>query len=482
MLTIAGRRQPGQAGSYPVRNPVRPVEIVCQAPAASPAQLDAAVAGARAAAGAWAARSLEGRAELLIAAAAEAERVAAAADLPRLLTREHGKVLAEAQLELATIAGITRAYTALAAGALADERLANSAGATVVSREPQGVVAAILPFNWPVAVMLNKVVPALLAGNAVVVKTPPTCPATVLTVAAALSGALPDGVLNTVNGPGPELGEALVSHAGVDMVSLTGGGATGRRVMAAAGARLAPVVLELGGNDAAIVLPDFGIDEALARQLIDAAFVTSGQVCMAVKRVYVPAARRAEMVAALVAASEHTVAGDGLAPEVTLGPVHSDRGRRFAETLLADAESAGARVVRTGTVRAADAGSGGYLMRPAIVDGVEPGAAVVREEQFAPVLPVLAYRDLDDAVAQANDTQFGLCASVWSHDDDLAHTVARRLEAGTVFINAHGMLAMDPAAPFGGWKQSGLGRELGVEGIRAFTRSRTLVQRRAAGR
>jgi acyl-CoA reductase-like NAD-dependent aldehyde dehydrogenase len=455
---------------------------VCQAPAASPAQLVAAVAGARAAAGAWAATPLERRAELLVTAAAAAERIAAAQDLPRLLTREHGKLLAESRLELATIAGITRAYTALAAGALADERPANPAGATVVSREPHGVVAAILPFNWPVAVMLNKVVPALLAGNTVVVKAPPTCPATVLTVAAAMAGALPEGVLNAVNGPGPELGEALVSHAGVDMISLTGGGATGRRVMAAAGARLAPVVLELGGNDAAIVLADVVVDEALARQLLDAAFLTSGQVCMAVKRVYVPATQRADMVAALVAASEGTVAGDGLAEEVTLGPVHTDRGRRFAEAMLAEAESAGARVVRTGTVRAADAERGGYLMRPAIVDGVEPGAAVVREEQFAPVLPVLPYRDLDDAVAQANDTPFGLCASVWSYDDGVAHAVARRLEAGTVFINAHGMLAMDPAAPFGGWKQSGLGRELGAEGIRAFTRSRTVVPRPRAGR
>jgi acyl-CoA reductase-like NAD-dependent aldehyde dehydrogenase len=342
---------------------------------------------------------------------------------------------------------------------------------------PHGVVAAILPFNWPVSVMANKILPALLAGDSVVVKAPPTCPATVLLVAAAMAAVLPAGVVNVVNGPDAALGAALVGHPGVDMVSFTGGVGTGQAVMAAAAATTRPVVLELGGNDAAILAPDVIGDRPLADRLVDAAFVTSGQVCMAIKRLYVHRDRVDETVAALADRLAGEVVGDGLAEGVTMGPVHTASARDRVEAMVAEAEGAGSAVLRPGRVRAEDEGSGGYFVSPALVVAPAADARIVREEQFAPALPVIPYDDIDEAVRAANATEFGLCASVWSNDDALAADVATRLSAGTVFVNTHGISSIDMYAPMGGWKQSGFGVELGPEGMQAFARQRVTVAR-----
>jgi acyl-CoA reductase-like NAD-dependent aldehyde dehydrogenase len=373
--------------------------------------------------------------------------------------------------------GMAGAFAPLAADALAARTLTGGGGRrTTVEYIPYGVVAAVLPFNWPVSVLGNKLLPALLTGNTVVVKAPPTCPGAVLAVAAAMAEALPPGVVNAVNGPGAELGEALVAHPDVDMVSFTGGVPTGRAVMAGASGALTPVVLELGGNDAALVAPDVEIDDALAAKIVEAAFITSGQVCMAVKRLFVPEDKVAAMVEALVARVGTEVVGDGLADEVTMGPVHRPQARDRVEAMLAQAEAAGARVHRPARVRDEDAGAGGYLVSPAIVDGADDNASIVCDEQFAPALPVLGYRSLDEAVDRANATPFGLCASIWTADEAVADDVIGRLQAGTVFVNAHGTSAMDYRAPFGGWKQSGYGVELGPEGMRAFTRPRTVLR------
>jgi acyl-CoA reductase-like NAD-dependent aldehyde dehydrogenase len=277
--------------------------------------------------------------------------------------------------------------------------------------------------------------------------------------------------MNTLNGPTVSLGAALVGHPGVDMVSFTGGVTAGRAVLAACAPHLRPAVLELGGNDAAVVAPDLEPDDALASRLIDAAFATSGQVCMAVKRLYVPADRLAAWRDALVAALSRTVVGDGLDEGVTMGPVHTEAARDRVEDMIALAAIGASQVIRPGTV--VDPGHG-WRVSPALVIDPDPGTPLVSEEQFAPALPVLAYTDLDGAVAAANDTAFGLCASVWSDDVELADSVAERLEAGTVWVNAHGMGAMDHLAPMGGWGQSGLGLELGLEGMSVLTRPRVL--------
>ena len=266
----------------------------------------------------------------------------------------------------------------------------------------------------------------------------------------------------------------LVAHPGVDMVSFTGGVPTGRAVMAAASGAVRPVVLELGGNDAAIVAPDTDIDDALADKLAGATFITSGQVCMAIKRLYVPHDKVRAMVDALVARVGSEVVGDGLEPEATMGPVHRPAARSCRGHV------GGGRRPRcpcppSGRVRDEDAGAGGYLVSPAIVEGAPDEAQIVCEEQFAPALPVMGYRDVDDAVRRANDSPYGLCASIWTADDDLAARAAKRLEVGTVFVNNHGTAAMDHRAPFGGWKQSGYGLELGPEGMLAFTRPKTIL-------
>jgi acyl-CoA reductase-like NAD-dependent aldehyde dehydrogenase len=476
-LLVGGEVVRGGAGSYPVTNPARPSEVVLDAPATSPAQLDAAVAAARRSQPAWAALALEERAARVVAAAEAGVAFGEANDLARLLTREHGKTHVEAVFDTATMGGMAAAFAPLVADALAARDL--SGGATRVEWVPHGVVAAVLPFNWPVSVMGNKVLPALLAGDTVVVKAPPSCPATVLLVAAAMAELLPPGVLNVVNGPDAALGAALVGHPDVDMVSFTGGVRTGQAVMAAAATTTRPVVLELGGNDAAILAPDVAGDDDLAGRVFDAAFVTAGQVCMAIKRLYVHRDRMEETVDALSGRMAGEVVGDGLAPGVTMGPVHTASARDRVEAMVSEAEQGGAAVLRPGRVRPEDEGVGGYFVSPALVVDPAPGAAIVREEQFAPALPVIPYDDIAHAVDAANDTDFGLCASVWSNDETLAAGVASRLVAGTVFVNTHGISSLDVDAPMGGWKQSGFGVELGTEGMQAFARQRVRITRPA---
>jgi acyl-CoA reductase-like NAD-dependent aldehyde dehydrogenase len=473
-LLIDGEVVAGE-GTYPVTNPARPAEVVLEAPSTSPAQLDLAVAAARRSQRAWAALDMEERAARVVAAAEAGVAAVENQDLARLLTREHGKTHLEAIFDTATMGGMASAFAPLVAEALAACDLGG--GATRIEWVPHGVVAAVLPFNWPVSVMGNKVVPALLAGDTVVVKAPPTCPGTVLLVAAAMAEQLPPGVLNVVNGPEAALGAALVGHPDVDMVSFTGGVGTGQAVMAAAAGTTRPVVLELGGNDAAILAPDVAGDATLADRLVEAAFVTSGQVCMAIKRLYVHRDRLDETVDALAGRLATEVVGDGLADEVTMGPVHTAGARDRVEALMSEAAAAGAVLVRPGRLRREDAASGGYFVSPALVVAPPADCGIVQQEQFAPALPVIPYDDIDAAVDAANDTSFGLCASVWSNDDALAADVASRLAAGTVFVNAHGLSAIDMYAPMGGWKQSGFGVELGTEGMQAFARQRVRVRR-----
>lgn len=466
-LAIGPSMVAGEDGTYPVVNPAHPDEVVLVAPAASSDQLDAAVAAARSAQPPWAGLGFDARLAALQAACDQAQESIDLEATSILLTREHGKIRVESLFDLATTAGMVGALAPLAAESLQPQRVGNS----VVERVPHGVVAAILPFNWPAAVMGNKIIPALLTGNTVVVKAPPTCPGAVLALAGAIASFLPPGVLNTLNGPSAALGAALVGHPGVDMVSFTGGVTAGRAVLAACAPHLRPAVLELGGNDPAVLAPDLEPTEELADRLLEAAFATSGQVCMAVKRLYLPAARRSEWRDALVAGLARTVVGDGLDDRVTMGPVHTEAARDRVEDMLALAAIGAAEVVRPATV--VDPGHG-WRVSPALVVDPDPDTPLVRDEQFAPALPILTYDDLDAAVAAANDTPFGLCASVWSEDLDLADRVAEQLEAGTVWVNAHGMGAMDHLAPMGGWGQSGMGLELGVEGMAALTRPRAL--------
>jgi acyl-CoA reductase-like NAD-dependent aldehyde dehydrogenase len=478
-LTIGGEPQSGAAGSYPVHNPARPTEVVGEAPAADRAQLDAAVTAARRAAPGWRALDVAERVAKVAAAATTAGERLTATDGARLFTSEHGKVLSEASFELASAPMVAAVLGSMAELALAPEQIDPQALYPRLHREPYGVAALVIPFNWPLAVMMTKLTSALTAGNTAVVKLPPTVPLAALQFGAAFAAALPPGVVNVLAAPGIELAQALVAHPGVDVISLTGGPATGRAVMAAAAPRLTPLLLELGGNDAAIIAPDMAISDQLVEQLVTATYTTGGQVCMAIKRLFVPHARVDELSDAVLARCEREVVGDGLASDVTLGPLHTAAGRDRVEALVKDAAAQGATVRTAGRIRDADADAGGYFVLPTVVTGLAQDSALASEEQFGPVLPVFGYDVIDDAVTAANATEFGLTASVWTGDDALADKVTGQLIAGTVSVNCHGMAAQDPRIPFGGVGQSGLGRELGADGIRAFTQPRGYVRQPA---
>ncbi|HVW81854.1 MAG TPA: aldehyde dehydrogenase family protein [Mycobacteriales bacterium] len=469
----------GAAGWYDVYNPARPAEVVGRAPAADSAELDGAVAAARRAAAQWSLLPVAERLAAVVAATEAAAAHAAEADLATTYTREHGKVRSEAEFEFLTAPALAQVLGMMAEDALAAELIEPPAPYPRLQREPYGVAALIIPFNWPVSVTMMKLTSALVAGNTAVVKVPPTVPLATLEFGAVLAAKLPPGVVNLLSGPGADMSRALVAHRGIDVISLTGGVATGRAVMAAAAERLTPVLLELGGNDAAIIAPDLALSEALADQLYAATYTTAGQVCMAVKRLYCPRERVGELADALVARCEREVVGDGLAPETTLGPMHTAAGRDRVAAMIAEAKAAGATVRTGGRLRDEDAESGGYFVLPTVVTGVPPEASIVADEQFGPVLPILGYDDIGEAVAAANATEFGLTASVWSGDDELADRIASRLVAGSVSINAHGMAAQDPRLPFGGVGISGIGRELGADGLRAFTRPRSFIRRPA---
>ncbi len=476
-LVIDGKPHEGHAGSYDVFNPARPAELVGQAPAADLSQLDAAVAAARRAFGEWSAMSVQQRYDALVAAANAATAQATAADLATTYTREHGKVRSEAEFEILTAPALPQILGGMAEAALAPTMVEPPAPYPRLQREPYGVAALILPFNWPIAVTMMKLSSALVTGNTVVAKVPPTVPLATLRFAELLAAQLPPGVINFLSGPGIEISSALVAHPDIDVISLTGGVATGKAVMAAAAERLRPVLLELGGNDAAIVAPDLPVTDALADQLYGATYTTSGQVCMAVKRLYCPREKVAELADALLARCDREVVGDGLAAETTLGPMHTEAGRDRVAQLIADAASRGAGVRTGGRLRAEDAGSGGYFVLPTVVTDVPVDAPLVAEEQFGAVVPIIGYDDVDEAVAAANATEFGLTASVWTGDDDLGDRIAGRLVAGTLAINTHGMAAQDPRLPFGGVGASGIGRELGPDGLLAFTQPRALIRR-----
>ena len=432
-----------------------------EAPATSAAQLDAAVDAARAAWPAWAADEPARRAAL----AAAADRIdAAAGELAALITAEQGKPLASAGGEVRAAAYWLREYAGIplapASAALEDGRR------VTVGHRPLGVVAAIVPWNFPLLLACWKLGPALLTGNTVVLKPSPDTPLATLRMGALLAGVLPPGVVAVVSG-GDELGAALVAHPGVRKVSFTGSPAAGRAVARAAAPDMKRLTLELGGNDAAVVLDDAD-PAAIADAVFWSAFANAGQVCAAIKRLYVPRALAAPLTDALVALAERVTVGPGTEPGVELGPLTTRAQRDRVAGLVDAAVAAGARATAGGGVPDGP----GWFFRPTILSDAPETAAVVAEEQFGPVLPVQVYDDVDEAVARANATPYGLCGSVWGEDADRALAVADRLECGAAYVNSHGDIS--PHLPFGGVKQSGVGVEHGRLGLEAYTDVRVM--------
>jgi acyl-CoA reductase-like NAD-dependent aldehyde dehydrogenase len=452
-LSIDGQ-QLTAAESFGVVNPATE-QVFAQAPACSIEQLDRAVAAAARAFKTWK-RDEQARRQTLRAAADRLQ--AKAQDIGRTLTLEQGKPLAQATGEVLGAAAQLRntAEMPLPHEVTRD----NDRGKIEVCYRPYGVVASITPWNFPILIAMTKIAPALLAGNTMVLKPSPYTPLATLQLGEVLNQVLPPGVLNVVSG-GNELGSRLSAHPDVRKISFTGSVATGKKVAQVAAADLKRVTLELGGNDPAIVLED--ADPAkIAPQLFWSAFHNSGQVCTAVKRVYVPEAMFSPLVAAIAKFAREVKVGDGLDPQTQLGPINNAMQLERVVELVADAKQHGA-TVHAGGERL---GRKGYFFPPTILTDVGDDVAIVAEEQFGPALPLLPYRSLDDALERANATHFGLGASVWSADVQRATQVAQELDAGTIWINQH--IALTPKAPFGGSKWSGIGEASGRWGLESF--------------
>ncbi len=454
----------------PVFNPATGAEVG-RMPLASRADLDRAVLAARAAYPGWRATPYARRQELVAAFGA---RVAEHADdLARLLTAEQGKPLADAMSE---VAGAAYWMGAFAARELPVTVLSETEERRVEQRRlPLGVVAAIAPWNFPVFLALWKVAPALLAGNTLLLKPSPFTPLTTLRIAELVEGLLPPGVCTVITG-GDELGPWITAHPGIDKISFTGSTATGRKVMESASATLKRVTLELGGNDAAIVLPDADLDTVVP-DLFWGAFRNSGQICLATKRLYVHDAIYDRFRDALVAYAATVEVGDGAQDGVQLGPVQNEPQYRRVLSLIDDCRRRGLTFAAGGSD---EAPSGRGLFVPiTIIDNPPDDARVVTEEAFGPVLPLLRFSDVDEAVSRANDSPFGLTGSVWSRDAQAARAVAERLEAGIVWVNE--TQALTPDMPFGGRKQSGFGVENGLDGLLEYTASQVVSVRKAPG-
>lgn len=464
--------------TFPVHDPSDPERVVGHAVRATREQVRAAIGAAAAAFPAWAATPIADRAAALQRAAIALQ--GGVEERSVLLVREQGKVLGESRQETSRLVARLQGVAA-SAERFAGPQVLTDQGRTVILRRPRGVAALILPWNWPISILGAVLPPALLTGNTVVVKPPSYAPLATIETLRVVAAQFPPGVVNVVTGDGGEIGPELTTSREVRKVAFTGSIDTGREILRQVSTSLKAVTLELGGNDPAILLDDFEVTEASVRKLFWAAMTTAGQVCMGLKRVYAPRALYADVVAGLEAQADAVVVGNGLDPRVTMGPLNNRPQLERVRDLVAGSRALGARVEERGTVRDEAQFARGHFHRPTIVSAVAQEAELVTCEQFGPVLPVLAYDDLDQAFAMANGTAFGLCSSIWTADPERAFALAPRFEAGYTFVNDHGPFAMDPRAPFGGWKESGIGRELGVVGTEEFLEYQSIVLREQQG-
>jgi len=455
-LLINGRLTPGALG-MDVINPATG-EVLTTCPRADAKQLDTAVQAAKAAFPGWARQSVAARRARIMAIADDLE--SRIDEFARLLTAEQGKPLREAMGEIGGSAAILRILAGL--DLPAKVLLDNDKEKIVEHRTALGVVAAITPWNFPMSILMIKVAPALLAGNTLVAKPAPTTPLTSLRFAEICNEHLPPGVLNMITDQN-DLGGLLTKHPDVAKISFTGSTATGKKVMESAAGSLKRVTLELGGNDAAIVLDDVN-PKVVAPQLFAGAMMNSGQVCLAIKRIYVQESQYDSVCGELAALADAAIVGDGMKDETQYGPLQNKMQFEKVKSLMEHTRRDG-KYIAGGEV-----GEGrGYFIRPSIVRDIAEGARLVREEQFGPVVPVLPYKTVDDAIARANDTTYGLGGSVWSADPERGLEVAMKIDSGIMWVNQHMNIHMD--VPAGGSKQSGLGAELGLEGLAEFSQN-----------
>jgi betaine-aldehyde dehydrogenase len=471
LMRIGGNEAGSESGTWlDVINPSSG-EVLDRVPAGGAEDVDAAVGAAEGAFGGWSAKSPRERGKILFHAA-EAVR-AVHGDLACTLTREQGKPLREAVDEVRGFAKVLEFYASISGCLSGDFLRLGPPGDGVVVREPIGVCGAIIPWNMPVILMGWKAGPALLAGNTMILKPSSTTPLTSLALAGILEkSGLPPGVLNVVTGTGDSAGRAIVAHPGIRKVSFTGNTATGIAIRQAAAPLLKEITLELGGSDPMIVWKDAPLPGAV-EGAVRGRFYNAGQVCNAVKRIYVHEEIAPKFLEELLARVRSLRVGDGLAPSVDIGPLQN---RAQLERIAAQVDRLRDRDegrLLTGGSRITGAGhDGGFFYAPTLITDVNPHSAILGEEVFGPVLPVMTVPDLDTAIQEANRSRYGLGASVWTKDLGVARAVFDRVQAGVIWVNRH--LTVPPEIPFGGVKESGTGRENGVQALMQWTRTKSL--------
>jgi aldehyde dehydrogenase (NAD+) len=444
-------------------------QVIGQVPACGAAELDRAVAAARRAFKTWSKTPVDDRRAVI-------QKMAAAIDanfdeLFRLLTAEQGKPHQQAQFEIGGCSAMMNAQSTLTLEETinedSDERLSRT------RRVPVGVVGGIVPWNFPVLMAVQKIAPAILSGCTIVLKPSPFTPLTTLKFAELIKDIVPAGVVNIITGE-DALGPMITAHPDIDKITFTGSTATGKKIMEGASKDLKRITLELGGNDASIVLPDADVAK-VAEQLFWSSFTNAGQICVAAKRIYIHEDIYDEMSAAIAAYAKTVTVGDGANQGTGVGPIQNKKQFDRVCELIEDAKTNGYKFLVGGEV---DPSGSGYYVPITILDNPPEDARIVAEEQFGPVMPLMKFSSDDEVIARANNSEYGLAGAVWTKDTDRGVKIAEQLETGTVWINE--FLHLSPFAPFGGHKQSGFGAEYGIEGLKEFTYSQVITVKKDA--
>ena len=454
--------------TFEVVNPANE-QVVGLAPACGKEELDRAVSAARRAFKTWRKTSAEERQKVVQGIAGVIKENAD--ELFRLLTTEQGKPHAQAQQEIYGAAGLASAQSTLTLDDVInqddDTRLSRT------RRVPIGVVGGIVPWNFPVMMAIQKVVPALISGCTIVLKPSPFTPLTTLRIAELIKDVVPAGTVNIITGP-DELGPLITEHPDIDKITFTGSTATGKKIMEGAAGDLKRITLELGGNDASIVLPDADV-EKVAEQLFWSSFSNAGQICVAAKRIYIHEDIYDDLSRAIAEYAKTVVVGDGSQQGTGVGPIQNKKQFDRVCELIQDAKDKGYEFLTGGDV---DPSGTGYYVPITILDNPPEDARIVAEEQFGPVMPLMKFASVEEAIERANNSEYGLAGAVWTKDTDKGVEIAEQLETGTVWINE--FLHISPLAPFGGHKQSGFGAEYGVDGLKEFTYPQVITVKRDA--
>ncbi|WP_462409765.1 aldehyde dehydrogenase family protein [Neobacillus sp. Marseille-QA0830] len=458
-----------------IYNPASVDECVGEISLGTVEDVNAAVEAAEQAGEGWAQTSAYLRGELLHKIADS--MVEHHAELAELLVRENGRILSEMKGDILGGANVLRYYGSLASEAEKEEVIENHQGKMVLTRQPMGVVSIIVPWNSPVYLTCLMLGPALMGGNTIVIKPSTYSPLALTQILKTAAQLLPDGVLNIVLGSGAIVGEAMVSHPQVRKVTFTGSTEVGSGIICSSAATIKNVSMELGGNDAAIILRDADIDEKMVRELIQGVFIGCGQICYGVKRIYVQQDKYQEFAEKFIEQASQIKVGPGLDPRSTMGPVNNEAQYKTVMRLISEAEKNGARVTVVGQWVEGINPEAGYYILPTIVTDVNQSDPIVQSEQFGPVIPILSFETEEEAIKLVNDTEFGLGNSIWTNDVDKGFQLGRRLQSGSVFVNIHRVGASAVNMPFGGFKQSGIGRGHGVEALHEHMELQAIIKR-----